>query len=240
MKILISGYGKMGLEIEKMALARGHEIIGRADNEAEWDEFEAARIKTDIVVDFSQPKFAVRNIERCINAGWPIVVGTTGWYDHLEDITNLCSNKNGAVFYAPNFSPGVNIFFNLNAELSQFMSKMSDYEVRINEVHHIHKLDSPSGTSIKTAEDIIRYSGRYNKWSEGQGKGSSEISIFASRLNEVPGIHEVIWESEADQIMIRHEAKNRRGFAIGALLAAEFLIGRKGIFTMKDLLKSMF
>jgi len=240
MKIILSGYGKMNREVEKIAINRGHEIVFTIDNQDEWKRFEDSTVKADMVIDFSMPDVAVDNFKRCFEAGLPVVTGTTGWLDQLEMIKYLCQQNNYAFFYAPNFSLGVNVFFHLNRQLAKIMDDLKNYNVKIEESHHIQKIDAPSGTALKAVNDIIENSKRYNKWTSGKATDSSEISVRSERIGEVPGTHEVIWESDADRLILKHEAKNRSGFAMGAVLAAEFLQGKTGVYTMENLLKSIF
>ncbi|HEY9115387.1 MAG TPA: 4-hydroxy-tetrahydrodipicolinate reductase [Bacteroidales bacterium] len=240
MKIILSGYGKMNHEVEKIAVSRGHEIVGKFDNEEDWKAFDSEKIKAELVLDFSQPDVAVSNFKRCFEAGLPVVTGTTGWNEQLGLIKKLCHENNYAFFYSPNFSIGVNVFFSLNQKLAKIMDGLPNYTVKIKESHHAQKLDAPSGTALKTVNDIIENTKRFNKWTGSRAKDLSEIQVHSERVGEVPGTHEVIWESDADSLVLKHEAKNRSGFAFGAVLAAEFLLGKTGVYTMEDLLKSVF
>jgi 4-hydroxy-tetrahydrodipicolinate reductase len=240
MKIILSGYGKMNREVEKTAIIRGHEIVGRFDNENDWQSFDNEKLQADLAVDFSQPNVALSNFKRCFEAGLPVVTGTTGWLDELETIKKKVHENNYSFFYSPNFSLGVNVFFHLNKQMAIIMDDLKNYNVRVNESHHIQKLDAPSGTALKATNDILENSKKYTSWKSGKATDFSEISIHSERIGEVPGTHEVIWESDADKLILKHEAKNRSGFAMGAVLAAEFLQGKTGVFTMEDLLKSIF
>jgi len=240
MKIVLSGYGKMNREVEKIAINRGHTIVSAIDNEQDWERFEKNNIKADIAIDFSMPEVAVSNFNRCFEMGLPVVTGTTGWLEQLDIIERKCHQNNYAFFYAPNFSLGVNVFFHLNKQMATIMDKLENYTVSIDETHHIQKLDAPSGTALKAVNDIIENSKRYDKWTSIETSNSSEIFVHSERKGEVPGTHEVTWESDADRLILKHEAKNRSGFALGALLAAEFLLGKTGVFTMENLLKSVF
>jgi 4-hydroxy-tetrahydrodipicolinate reductase len=230
MKIALLGYGKMGQVIERIALERGHEIVLRKNISDTFEGLENA----DVAIDFSAPDAAVSNISTCFNTGIPIVSGTTGWLAEYENMVALCNEKKGAFLYGSNFSLGVNIFFELNDYLAKIMSKFNQYEVELEEIHHLQKLDAPSGTAISLAKGIIQNSS-YKNWSLEKGK-SNEIFIDAKRIDKVPGTHTVSYKSEVDLIEIKHVAHNREGFALGAVLAAEFLKEKEGIFTMKDVL----
>jgi len=238
MKIALLGYGKMGKTIEKIAEKRGHQIVIRADKDTEPYHISEA----EVAIDFSVPDSAYDNIIDCIKHGVPVVSGTTGWLEKYNEVADLCKKKEGAFLYASNFSVGVNIFFKLNEYLAQLISKVEGYHASITEVHHIHKLDAPSGTAISLAEQILSKTD-YNKWQltdnsvqEKDLSGSDIIPILAKREGEVPGIHEVMYQSEVDQISIRHEAYSREGFALGAVIAAEWIVGKTGVFNMNDVL----
>ncbi len=237
MKIVISGYGKMGKEVEAIAQKRGHQVIAKIDRPNEWDKFDAIQSQADVVIDFSQPEVVVDNLKRCFRAGIPIVTGTTGWDKQLEDVTNTCSAQKGTLFFAPNFSIGVNLFFRANRLLAKLMAGVDGYSVQIEETHHIHKLDAPSGTAIKTADGIIGQNPHIEKWVNEATGSATELPIVSRREGEVTGTHEVIYDSEVDTLTLKHEAKNRSGFALGAVLAAEFVQGKQGVFTMDDLLE---
>jgi 4-hydroxy-tetrahydrodipicolinate reductase len=236
MKIALLGYGKMGQEIEKLALKRGHEISLVIDNLDEWDTYGHLLPEADIAFDFSTPVSATENIYNCFDANVPMVVGTTGWLDDLEKVREDCLRRNQSMFYSPNFSIGVNLFFDLNRSLAKLMSSREDYAVSIEETHHIHKQDAPSGTAIVLANDIIRFTERKEKWVNDPVEKPEELGIKSFRTENVPGTHTVRYESEDDCIEIIHTAKSRRGLAMGALLAGEWLIGKKGFFDMKNLL----
>jgi 4-hydroxy-tetrahydrodipicolinate reductase len=240
MKIILSGYGKMNREVEKIAVSRGHEIVGRFDNEEDWQSFDNKIVKAEIAIDFSMPNVAVTNFIRCFEAGLPVVTGTTGWLDQLDEIKLICRKNDYSFFYSPNFSLGVNVFFHINRQLSKIMDGLTNYKVRIKESHHIQKLDAPSGTALKAVNDILDNSKRFKEWTPDITDDTSEIPVQSERIGEVPGTHEIIWESDADRLILKHEAKNRTGFALGAVLAAEFLKGKKGVYTMENLLKSIF
>lgn len=230
MKIALLGYGKMGKVIERIALERGHEIVLRKDSHDTFEGLENA----DVAIDFSIPDAAVGNISACLNKNLPVISGTTGWLEHYHDVAGLCEERQGAFIYASNFSLGVNIFFELNACLAKMMGNLKQYKVSMEEVHHIQKLDAPSGTAITLAKDIIAHTD-YSSWAIGNPK-EDEIFINAKREENVPGTHTVLYDSDVDSIEIKHTAHSREGFALGAVVAAEWLIGKKGIFTMKDVL----
>lgn len=230
MRIALLGYGKMGKVIERIALERGHEIVLRKDSSDTFDGIENA----DVAIDFSIPDAAVGNISACLNSNIPVISGTTGWLEHYHDVAQLCDEKQGAFIYGSNFSLGVNIFFELNSYLAKMMSKFSQYKVSMEEIHHIQKLDAPSGTAITLAKDIIAETD-YSSWAIGNPK-EDEIFIDAKREENVPGTHTVVYNSDVDSIEIKHTAHSREGFALGAVVAAEWLYGKKGIFTMKDVL----
>jgi 4-hydroxy-tetrahydrodipicolinate reductase len=231
MKIALLGYGKMGKVIEKIALQRGHEIVLRKSSS---DTFEGLE-KADVAIDFSVPSAAVTNISTCLNAGVPIISGTTGWLEEYDKMVSLCNEKNGAFIYGSNFSLGVNIFFELNDYLAKIMSKFNQYHVEMEEIHHTQKLDAPSGTAISLAKGIINNSD-YKNWTLENPK-SDDILIDAKRIENVPGTHSVFYNSEVDLIEIKHVAHNREGFALGSVIAAEWILGKKGVFTMKDVLE---
>ena len=236
MKIVISGYGRMGHEIEKVALERKHKIVATIDNKSEW-ETKSNEIKSaDIVIDFSFPETALEVFKRCFKSGIPLVTGTTGWYDKVEEVKSLCNKNNASFFYAHNFSIGVNIFFEANKKLAQMLAKAGGYSPSMEETHHIHKLDAPSGTAIKAAEVIIDEFKEIEGWENEDTNNKSLLQIISKREGEVTGNHQVTYQSEVDEITILHSAKNRKGFALGAVIAAEFLLGKKGFYTMGDLL----
>lgn len=235
MKIALIGYGKMGKEIEKIALRRNHNILLKVDkNNA--SSFTAEELKkADVAIEFSTPHSVAENIRKCFDAGVPVVVGTTGWYDQFDRIRSDCEQKNASLFYATNFSIGVNLFFKVNSFLAELMNKYPDYNVSMEEIHHIHKLDKPSGTAITLAEQIIGKVDRKEKWSISDNDQQT-LFIKDVREGEVPGTHIIRYQSAIDDIEIMHKAHNRTGFAMGAVLAAEFLQGKTGIFTMSDMI----
>jgi len=237
MKIALLGYGKMGKEIEKTALERNHELTLIIDI-SNQHEFTIENIrKAEVAIDFSIPGSAFGNILQCFEAGIPVVCGTTGWLDRMEEIRELCKQKNQTFFYASNYSLGVNVFFALNKYLSRIMNNFHNYEVELKEIHHIHKLDAPSGTAITLANDLISDVQRKQKWELDQASDPSVVKITSVREGEVPGTHIITWDSPVDRIEIMHEAKNRKGLALGAVLAAEFIKDKKGIFSMEDMIK---
>ena len=236
MKIALIGYGKMGHAIEQIALQRGHEIVSVIDVNNQEDFTSDAFKSADVAIEFSMPAVAMDNYRRAFAAGVPVVSGTTGWLEHLPEIKEACK-AGQTFFYASNFSLGVNIFFALNKYLAKIMNDFPAYDVRMVETHHVHKLDAPSGTAITLAEGLIDNIERKNKWVEGKEPAEDEIGICSVREGEVPGIHTVIYESDVDTISITHDAKSRMGFALGAVIAAEFTCGKKGFLTMQDMLK---
>lgn len=234
MKIALIGYGKMGHAIEEAALSRGHEIVCRIDKDNQED-FDSVSFKSaDVAIEFTAPSVAVDNYRRAFTAGIPVVSGTTGWLEHLPEIREACE-KGQTFFYASNFSLGVNIFFAVNKYLAGIMNHFPQYSVKIEEIHHIHKLDHPSGTAITLAEDIIGQLDAKHSWSENMPAADDSIHITARREGEIPGTHTIVYDSAVDTIRITHEAKNRKGFALGAVVAAEFTVGKKGFLTMQDL-----
>lgn len=237
MNIALIGYGKMGHEIEKIALKRGHNIVSIIDMN-NLEEFNSPAFKSaDVAIEFSTPDSAIQNYRKCFEVGVAVVAGTTGWLEHLDEVKRACVEQGKTFFYASNYSLGVNIFFALNKYLAKIMNNYPSYEVKMEEVHHIHKLDAPSGTAITLAEDLIKEVDRKERWSLEIEEKQTDLPIHCIREGEVPGIHEIIYESEADIISIKHDAKSRVGFALGAVLAAEFTNGKKGFLGMGDMLK---
>ncbi|WP_405381673.1 4-hydroxy-tetrahydrodipicolinate reductase [Maribacter sp. LLG6340-A2] len=230
MRIALFGYGKMGKMIEQIALSRGHEIVAKIDDNTEDIDFNVM----DVAIDFSMPSAAYDNITQCIKNDVPVISGTTGWLDNYENAVNLCKDKKGAFIYASNFSLGVNIFFELNNYLAKMMQKLPEYKVAIEEIHHTQKLDAPSGTAITLAEGIIENS-NYKQWKlDADTEGS--IPVTAKRIGQTPGTHTINYENNVDSIEIKHTAHNREGFALGAVTAAEWIIGKTGVFSMRDVL----
>jgi 4-hydroxy-tetrahydrodipicolinate reductase len=230
MKIALLGYGRMGKEIEKIAISRGHEIVIRKDLDDTIDISVA-----DVAIDFSIPDAAFKNISNCINNNVPVISGTTGWLDNYKDAVALCKEKKGAFIYASNYSVGVNIFFELNKQLAKMMATLEDYNISMEEIHHTKKLDAPSGTAITLAEGVIENSSKKD-WELGAISSEENIPIVAKRIPDIPGTHTVWYNSEVDTIEIKHTAHNRKGFALGAVIAAEWILDKTGVFTMKDVL----
>jgi 4-hydroxy-tetrahydrodipicolinate reductase len=237
MKITLIGYGKMGKEIEQIAISRNHTfpLIIDIDNSNELT-IENLR-KTDVAIEFSKPETAVANIRKCFEAGVPIVCGTTGWMDKFDDIKNECLKSNNTFFYSSNYSLGVNIFFKINSFLAKIMNNFPQYEVEMEEVHHTQKLDAPSGTAISLANDIIKQINRKTQWQLDGQDSPEKLKISAVRRDTVPGIHTIKYDSEIDFIEMTHSAKNRQGLALGAIIAAEFIADKKGVYSMDDILK---
>ncbi|MCC8135052.1 MAG: 4-hydroxy-tetrahydrodipicolinate reductase [Tannerellaceae bacterium] len=237
MNIALIGYGKMGKTIEQIALNRGHQIVSIIDIDNRKDFYSENFKKADVAIEFTTPATAYDNYLQCFEANVPVVSGTTGWLNHLEEIKKKCAEEGKTFFYASNFSIGVNIFFAVNKYLAGLMNNFPDYDVKMTEIHHIHKLDAPSGTAITLAEGIIEQIDRKNNWKLGRVDQPAEFPIHAIREGEVPGIHEIVYESEVDYISIKHDAKSRTGFALGAVVAAEFTAGKTGFLGMEDLFK---
>ncbi len=237
MNIALIGYGKMGHEIEKIAHERQHQVVCIIDiNEDE--KFDSPQFRSaDVAIEFTSPQSALSNYRKAFAANVPVVSGTTGWLQHLDEIKAACQNEGKTFFYASNFSLGVNIFFALNNYLAKIMNQFPDYDVRLEETHHIHKLDAPSGTAITLAEGILENIDRKNSWTLEENHDKNQLGVKSYREGEVPGNHTVIYESEADTIQITHDAKSRKGFALGAVLAAEFTQGKKGFLGMQDMLR---
>ena len=237
MKIALIGYGKMGKTIEQIALNRGHQIVSIVDiNNPE--EFQSANFKSaDVAIEFTTPATAFDNYMKSFAAGVPVVSGTTGWLDRIGEIKEKCEKEGKTFFYASNFSIGVNIFFALNKYLAKIMNNFPSYTISMTETHHIHKLDAPSGTAITLAEGIIENVDRKDRWTLEPAEQPTDLPLHAIREGEVPGIHEETYESDVDTISIKHDAKSRAGFALGAVIAAEFTAGKKGFLGMDDMLK---
>jgi 4-hydroxy-tetrahydrodipicolinate reductase len=230
MKIALLGYGKMGKVIERIALERGHEIVLKKDENNTYEGLSNA----DVAIDFSVPSAAVENISSSFHANVPVVSGTTGWLDRYDEVITLCKEKKGGFISSSNFSLGVNLFFEINDYLAKIMAPYTSYSVAMEEIHHTQKLDAPSGTAISLAKGVIENS-PYTNWTLDQAN-PNEIHIDAKRIADVPGTHTVTYNSEVDSIEIKHTAHNREGFALGAVIAAEWLAGKQGVFTMKDVL----
>ena len=231
MKIALLGYGKMGKTIEQIAINRGHSIVLKIDKgDSDYDI-----TKADVAIDFSIPSVAFNNISNCLNNNIPVISGTTGWLENFNKAVDLCKEKKGAFIYASNYSLGVNIFFELNKTLAKMMNSLKQYNVSLEEIHHTQKLDAPSGTAISLANDIISNNENFKDWKLDK-TGEAIIPIIAKRIEDVPGTHTINYESEVDTITIEHIAHNRQGFALGAVIAAEWIVGKTGVFTMKDVL----
>jgi len=236
MKIALIGYGKMGHAIEEVAVQKGHEVILRIGIE-NTDDFTIDAVKSaDVAIEFTGPHSAKENIKKCLNAGVPVVCGSTGWLADYDGVLTYCKEKNGAFLYASNFSIGVNLFFELNTYLAKLMIPHPEYEVMLEEIHHTQKRDAPSGTAITLAEQVLRHISQKKQWVNHISDNKEDLEIISERIDPAPGTHKIKYSSAIDDIEIIHTAHNRKGFAGGALLAAEFVYGKKGIFTMKDVL----
>lgn len=231
MKIALVGYGKMGKIIEEIAIKRGHEIVARLTETPALENLNSP----DVAIEFSNPEAAFNNIKVCLKNKIPVICGTTGWLDQKDEIEEIALTNHSAFLYGSNFSLGVNLFFALNEKLADLMKNFGEFNVQLEEIHHTHKKDAPSGTAISLAEGIIKNDPRFNTWKLDETK-NSELGIFAIRENEVPGTHVVSYKSEVDEIEIKHTAFNRNGFALGAVIAAEWIQGKRGNFTMSDVL----
>ena len=237
MKIALIGYGKMGKAIEEIALEKGHEIVLTIDVNNETDLNADNLSKAYVAIEFTGPDTAEKNIRTCIDAGIPVISGSTGWIEKLPGLEQYCRNENGSFLYASNFSIGVNIFFELNRKLAVMMSAHSNYNVSLEEIHHTQKKDAPSGTAITLAEDILKEVPFKKKWVNELTNRKDELSIISKRIDPAPGTHKVHYSSFIDDIEIIHTAHNRKGFAMGAVLAAEYIHDKKGVFSMRDVLQ---
>lgn len=239
MKIGLIGYGKMGKAIEEIAIDRGHEIVFRSNSSQPIDS--EMLTSADVAIEFTKPSLAVGHIEKAIESKIPVVVGTTGWNEQLEYVSHLVNQNNGTLLHASNFSIGVNILFEINERLAKLISNYPEYQSTIEEIHHLQKLDAPSGTAITLADGILANNSNYNSWICGVGEepniSANQLGVTAYRLPDVPGTHTIKYASEIDTITISHEAHSRKGFALGAVVAAEWIFNKQGIFTMKDVLK---
>jgi len=236
MRIALIGYGKMGRIIEETALQKGHEIVLKIDVDNLKEFTDANLRKADVVIEFTGPHSAFANVMTCLKAGIPVVSGSTGWLEKYEEAKRYCQEYGGSFIYASNFSIGVNIFFEVNKRLAELMNSHPDYEVTLTEIHHVEKKDAPSGTAISMAEQIIGKLKRKKIWVNHISDNEDELEIISERIEAAPGIHKVRYSSPIDDIEIIHDAHNRRGFAAGAVLAAEYIHNKKGIFTMKEVL----
>lgn len=226
----------MGKEIEKISLAQGHEIVFIIDNESDWQKFENYTGPADVAIDFSMPQYGAENILKFFKRNIPVVTGTTGWFDRLEEIKKVCYKDNQALLYASNFSIGMNIIFSLNEKISELMNWFPEYEVRIEETHHTQKVDSPSGTAIVLAEGVISHLERKEQWTNTSPSFNNILEIKSFRVGNNNGMHSVFYTSTSDELEIKHTVKNRSGFAAGALAAAVWIQDKKGVFRMKDML----
>ncbi|BDC98672.1 4-hydroxy-tetrahydrodipicolinate reductase [Persicobacter psychrovividus] len=237
MRIALLGYGKMGKIIESIAISRGHQIVARIDKDNAADLQTLTNEQVDVAIEFSMPAVAFDNLSTCIKNGIPVLSGTTGWLDKMTDVENLVKEKNGTFFYASNYSIGVNLFFKINDFVAKLMNPQQDYKIDMEEIHHTEKLDAPSGTAITLAEGVINHTERKEKWVNNSSEKTDELSIISLREPEVPGTHSVHYRSEVDTIEIKHTAHSRQGFALGAVLVAEWLPAQKGMKNMDDFLK---
>jgi len=236
-RIALLGYGRMGQEVELNSAARGHTVALKIDRENSGSLTADAVKGVDVAMEFTGPEAAADTVIKALSLGLPVVSGSTGWLDRYDEVRDYCLRYNGTFLHSSNFSIGVNILFRLNSELARIMNTLGDYKVTIEEIHHIRKLDSPSGTAVTLAEEIARQHADYDGWKKAeQIADAKRVPVASIREGGTPGTHSVTWESDIDRITLRHEALNRRGFAIGALLAAEFIAGRKGVFSMSDVL----
>lgn len=236
LKIIIIGYGRMGREIKPVAEKRGHEVFMTIDKDNQEDFTPENLKKADVAIEFTQPDTAFDNIMKCFESNLPVVSGTTGWMDRFYDIRRYCLENDQAFFHAANFNIGMNLFFKVNEYLAKIMNHYSNYDVEIEETHHVHKVDAPSGTAVKLAESLINEIKRKNRWKKEKSEKSDEILVKSIREDEVPGIHKVMYSSSFDEVELKHSAKSREGFALGAVMAAEFIHDKQGIYSMDDLL----
>jgi 4-hydroxy-tetrahydrodipicolinate reductase len=236
MKIALIGYGKMGKTIEEIAIQRGHEIVLTIDENNVGDFTKKNTDKADAAIEFTSPHSAYENVKKAIEFGMPVVCGSTGWLEKLSEVQTLCKTINGSFLYASNFSVGVNIFFEINKRLASLMATHTDYEVNITEIHHTHKKDAPSGTAITLAEQTLENIKRKKNWVNHISDNTEELEILSERIDPAPGTHKVKYSSAIDDIEIIHTAHSRKGFALGAVLAAEFIYNKKGVFSMKEVL----
>ena len=236
MNIAILGYGKMGEQVEKIALERKHSIVACIDSEQDWKKYAGKLNEADIAIEFSLPNTVLANIENCFQRNIPVVVGTTGWYDKLQNVKNQCIANNQALLYASNFSLGVNLFYALNRALAKLMNGREEYDVSIEEIHHTAKKDAPSGTAITLANDIIKQLAHKENWVNKINDKTEELSIKSARVDNIIGTHIVTYSSDLDEIEIKHTSHNRKNFAIGAVKAAEWLVDKRGFFSINDML----
>lgn len=236
MKIALIGYGKMGKAIEQIAISKGHEIVLKIDI-SNGNDFNKENVsKADVAIEFTGPHSAFENVMKCLEFGIPVVCGSTGWLDKWNEAKKLCEDKNGTLVYASNYSIGVNLFFELNIYLAKLMSNHQEYDVMLKEIHHTQKKDAPSGTAITLAQQVLQYITSKKSWVNRPSDNNQELSIISERVDPAPGTHKIKYHSPVDDIEIIHTAHNRDGFAGGAVLAAEFVVGKKGILSMKEVL----
>jgi len=235
MKVAIIGYGKMGKLIASLALERGHEIVAKYNSEYPFSK--DSLTKCDVAIEFTSPELAVNHIETCLMNNLSVVSGSTGWYAEKERLETLCNEQDGSFLYASNFSLGVNILFSINERLAEILNQYPDYNPEIKEIHHTEKKDSPSGTAISLAEGLLKYYPSKEKWVNRKSNSDRELSIISERKENVPGTHQITYHSEIDSLSLAHVAHSRKGFALGAIIAAEWLHGKKGTYTMNDVLK---
>lgn len=240
MKLAIIGYGKMGKTIEAIAEKKGFEVVVIIGSEEDWKTSEFKLKKADVAIEFTTPATVAGNVRRCFDLNIPVVCGTTGWEDQLESVKNECHSRKATFFYASNFSLGVNVFFLINRYLAGLMNPLNQYDVAIEEIHHIHKMDAPSGTAKTLANDVIKLLDQKTHWVNHETSIKSELPIISHRVGEVAGTHIIRYFSEIDEIEIKHTAKSRLGFAYGALMASDWVKGKTGFFTMDDLMRSLF
>ncbi len=240
MKIALIGYGKMGKTIEQIALKRQHEIVARIDKENQADLTNLRKLGAEVAIEFTQPATAYENLKACIDQKIPVVSGTTGWLEQKPMLEDYCTARKGAFFYASNYSIGVNLFFQLNQWLAKLMQAYPQYEVSLEEIHHTEKKDAPSGTAITLAEGILPFYPEKQGWTNEATSSAEKLNIFSKRVANVPGTHSIFYQSEIDAIEIKHTAFGREGFATGAVLAAEWIVGKEGVFGMNDLIKLPF
>ncbi|MBW8683919.1 4-hydroxy-tetrahydrodipicolinate reductase [Chitinophaga rhizophila] len=236
MKIALIGYGKMGKAIEAIAVAKGHEVVHRIDQDSQHLLEKDALSKADVAIEFTGPETAYNNILKCFAANVPVICGSTGWLEHLPTVKSLCLEQHQAFLYASNFSVGVNIFFEINKRLAELMATQSQYGVKMEEIHHTQKKDAPSGTAITLAEQVMEKVLRKKEWVNTEEAAEAQLSIVSKRIDPAPGTHSITYTSSIDDITITHTAHSREGFASGAVVAAEWILGKKGVFSMKDVL----
>lgn len=239
MNIALIGYGKMGKIIEEIAISRGHSIVAKSNSQSPIELIDFSKV--DVAIEFTAPHFAVNHIKHCIKNNTPVIVGTTAWNNELDNVKEIVHQKGGSLLYASNFSIGVNIFFDINRRLAQLMEGKSEYAASVQEIHHKQKVDAPSGTAVSIANDMLLENEDYSSWIHNEDTPpdvqNGQVAVTSFREDGVPGTHIVDYRSEIDTIEIKHIAHNRKGFGLGAVIAAEWIIGKKGVFTMQDVIK---